>query len=428
MRVKLWTRDGTILYSDEPRADRAALRARRRRSAELFETGGADAELSDLAEPENRYERQEGKLLEAHTPIRTPDGTPVLFETYQRFGAVSASASRLLRALAPPLLGGAGRAAAAPGPARLRSLARRLQRGHAERERLLARAIEASEQRAPPDRRRPARRRRPGPRGRRVRARAARRRRERRGDEAKPRAATARSSGCARACATCARCSSRSTRRSLESAGLERRARRPAEPAARARGLADDARGRAGRRRRRPARLPRRPRGAAQRRRARRSATRVRGRASRAGRSARLRDRRRPRLRRRASASARREEGHVGLTLLEDLVAQAGGTLAVRSAARRGNDGRDGGADAMIRVLLADDHGVIRDGLGAADRRRSTTSSWSGRAADGAEAVERARALRARRDPDGPRHAGARRHRGDAADRRRAPATPPCSC
>ena len=143
VRVKLWRPDGTILYSDEPRliGQRFALGEE---EAELLETGGADAELSDLAEPENRYERQEGKLLEAHTPIRTPDGTPVLFETYQRFSAVSSSASRLLRTLAPPLLAALGVLLLIQLPLAY-GLARRLQRGHAERERLLARAIEASE-------------------------------------------------------------------------------------------------------------------------------------------------------------------------------------------------------------------------------------------------------------------------------------------
>jgi signal transduction histidine kinase len=143
VRVKLWRPDGTILYSDEPRliGQRFELGAE---EAELFETGGADAELSDLTDPENRYERQEGKLLEAHTPIRTPDGTPVLFETYQRFSAVSASATRILRTLAPPLLAALGVLLLIQLPLAY-GLARRLQRGHAERERLLARAIEASE-------------------------------------------------------------------------------------------------------------------------------------------------------------------------------------------------------------------------------------------------------------------------------------------
>ncbi len=74
VRVKLWARDGTILYSDEP-----ALIGQKfelgPEEQELFEKGGADADLSDLDEPENRYERQEGKLLEAHTVIRTPRAT-----------------------------------------------------------------------------------------------------------------------------------------------------------------------------------------------------------------------------------------------------------------------------------------------------------------------------------------------------------------
>jgi len=143
VRVKLWTRDGRILYSDEPRliGQRFGLGDE---EGELFETGGADAELSDLDEPENRYERGAGKLLEAHTAIRTPDGTQVLFETYQRFGAVSASASRILRTLAPPLIGGLLVLLAVQVPLAY-GLARRLQRGHEERERLLARAIEASD-------------------------------------------------------------------------------------------------------------------------------------------------------------------------------------------------------------------------------------------------------------------------------------------
>jgi len=143
VRVKLWSRDGRVLYSDEP-----AIIGRRfglgREERELFTEGGADAELSDLSKPENRYERQEGRLLEAHTVIRTPDGTPVLFETYQRFDALSASGHRLLRALAPPLLGGLLVLLLFQVPLSW-SLARRLQRGHRERERLLERAIEASD-------------------------------------------------------------------------------------------------------------------------------------------------------------------------------------------------------------------------------------------------------------------------------------------
>jgi two-component system NarL family sensor kinase len=144
VRVKLWSKDGTVLYSDEPAliGKRFGLGAEER---ELFETGGAEAEVSDLAKPENRYERPQGKLLEAHTPIRTPNGTQVLFEIYQRFGSVSASAERLLRALAPPLIGGLLVLILLQLPLAW-SMARRLQRGHRERERLLASAVEASSQ------------------------------------------------------------------------------------------------------------------------------------------------------------------------------------------------------------------------------------------------------------------------------------------
>ena len=144
VRVKLWLADGTILYSDEP-----ALIGRRFKlppdERRLFSRGGAAAELSDLSKPENQYERREGKLLEAHTAIRTPNGTQVLFEIYERFGSVSASGERLLRALAPPLLAGLVVLVLFQVPLAW-SMARRLQRGHRERERLLAAAVEASSQ------------------------------------------------------------------------------------------------------------------------------------------------------------------------------------------------------------------------------------------------------------------------------------------
>jgi signal transduction histidine kinase len=142
VRVKLWSPDGTILYSDEPKliGTRYRLGAEERR---LLREGGADAELSDLSKPENRYEAQEGKLLEAHTPIRTPNGAPVLFEIYERFSSVSASGSRLVGALAPPLVGGLLVLLLLQVPLAW-SMARRLARGHHERQNLLASAIESS--------------------------------------------------------------------------------------------------------------------------------------------------------------------------------------------------------------------------------------------------------------------------------------------
>ncbi len=144
MRVKIWSLDGRILYSDLPAiiGERYRLGADERR---LFREGGAAAELSDLSKPENRFERQEGELLEAYTPIRTPNGTQVLFEIYQRRGSIEASSERLLGALALPLLGGLVVLLLFQVPLAW-SMAQRLQRGHRERERLLASAVDASTQ------------------------------------------------------------------------------------------------------------------------------------------------------------------------------------------------------------------------------------------------------------------------------------------
>lgn len=144
VRVKLWTRDGRILYSDEPRliGRQFGLGAE---ELELFTAGGADAELSDLGDPENVFERPQGELLEAHSVVRLPDGTPVLFEIYQLFSSVSASGERLLGALAPPLLGGLAVLLLFQAPLAW-SMARRLRRQHLDRERLLTAAVEASSQ------------------------------------------------------------------------------------------------------------------------------------------------------------------------------------------------------------------------------------------------------------------------------------------
>jgi two-component system, NarL family, sensor kinase len=103
VRVKIWSANGRVLYSDDPGeiGGRYALDPGQLR---LLRDGGAKVEVTDLRRPENLRDRGQGKLIEAYTRIRTPSGTPVLFEIYQRFGSVTASARRLLAALAPPIL------------------------------------------------------------------------------------------------------------------------------------------------------------------------------------------------------------------------------------------------------------------------------------------------------------------------------------
>jgi two-component system NarL family sensor kinase len=143
VRIKVWSRSGRIVYSDEPRliGARYPLGADETRS---FAAGNVEAEVSDLSRPENRYERRAGKLLEVYLPIHATGGRPLLFESYQRFGSVSASGRRLWLAFAPALIGGLLLLQLVNLPL-ARSLVRRLRRGQVEREALLQEALDASQ-------------------------------------------------------------------------------------------------------------------------------------------------------------------------------------------------------------------------------------------------------------------------------------------
>jgi signal transduction histidine kinase len=142
VRVKVWDAEGRIVYSDEPRLigsryplDDAKL--------EVLDTGSARAELSDLTGPENRFERGEGSLYEVYLPIRAPDGTPLLYETYQRSASVSSTGRRIWVPFAGLLLASLVLLWLVQVPLAWR-LARSLQRSQQDREELLVRAVEAS--------------------------------------------------------------------------------------------------------------------------------------------------------------------------------------------------------------------------------------------------------------------------------------------
>ena len=143
VRVKVWTRDGRIVYSDEPRliGSRYTLAPD---DLAVLDRGGVEAEVSDLHAPENRFERPYGKLLEVYLPIRAPNGQRLLFESYLRFSSVASSARRLWRQFAPALFLGLIGLWLVQLPLAL-ALARRLRRGQLEREALLQRALDASD-------------------------------------------------------------------------------------------------------------------------------------------------------------------------------------------------------------------------------------------------------------------------------------------
>jgi two-component system NarL family sensor kinase len=143
VRVKIWNRDGTIVYSDEARllGTRYTLGADEHAA---LDSGVIEAEVSDLAKPENRFEQSRGKLLEVYLPIRAPNGQRLLFEAYFRYAAVSAAGGRIWRSFAPITLGALLALELVQIPLAW-SLARRLRQRQRERERLLQKALDASD-------------------------------------------------------------------------------------------------------------------------------------------------------------------------------------------------------------------------------------------------------------------------------------------
>lgn len=143
VRVKVWTATGRIVYSDEHRliGQRYPLGADDRKT---IRTGKTDAEVSDLARPENRFERRFDKLLEVYTRIRSPSGSPMMFEAYERYSSIAASGRRVWLGFVAAILGTLALLWLVQLPLAWRG-ARQLQHGQEERERLLRRAIESSE-------------------------------------------------------------------------------------------------------------------------------------------------------------------------------------------------------------------------------------------------------------------------------------------
>jgi signal transduction histidine kinase len=143
VRVKLWNSDGEILYSDATRSIGKRYQSGADELHQLAD-GEVAAEVSDLSAPENATEQGFGSLLEVYTKIETPDGTPLLFETYQLVSAVDAQRQQLLRDFAPVLLVALLALAALLLPLAW-ILARRLQRLGREREQALQRSLDVSD-------------------------------------------------------------------------------------------------------------------------------------------------------------------------------------------------------------------------------------------------------------------------------------------
>lgn len=145
VRVKIWTAQGRILYSDEPRliGEKYPLNQDKRAA---FESGEVYAEVSQLAGVENRFDHHFGKVLEVYLPAFTTgaEREPLMIETYQRYSSVAATGRRTWTAFGPVLLAALVVLELIQVPLAY-SLTARLRERQQEREGLLKRAIEASE-------------------------------------------------------------------------------------------------------------------------------------------------------------------------------------------------------------------------------------------------------------------------------------------
>ncbi|MCB0998784.1 MAG: sensor histidine kinase [Acidimicrobiales bacterium] len=142
VRVKIWTPDGRIVYSDEPRliGEQFELSADKR---DTLRTGDAHAEVSDLDGPENRYELEE-KLLEVYQLIESVEGEPLVFESYFRYSGVSSLGRQFWGQFAPVAIGALVALQLVQLPFAY-GMARRLRSGEDERVRLMRRSMAASE-------------------------------------------------------------------------------------------------------------------------------------------------------------------------------------------------------------------------------------------------------------------------------------------
>ncbi|PUA78979.1 sensor histidine kinase [Nocardioides currus] len=142
-RIKIWDADGTIVYSDEVRLIGETFPLDDE-ELEVLRNGGSDAELSELDEPENRYEQGNEALVEVYTSITSPEGVPLLFEAYFTLDRIEARQAQVIAPFQKITLGALALVVAV-ATGLLWLLTRRVRRTAADRERLLVGAATASD-------------------------------------------------------------------------------------------------------------------------------------------------------------------------------------------------------------------------------------------------------------------------------------------
>jgi signal transduction histidine kinase len=142
VHVKVWSETGKVIYSDEPGLTGQTFQLSADQ-IEAFEDNAIKGEVSNLSQPENQFERDQGSLMEVYKPLTLTDGTRVLVETYQQASRIDASSNRIWRAFVPVFLVTLAALAIAQLPLGY-WLARRIRSEQQRREMLQRRADQAS--------------------------------------------------------------------------------------------------------------------------------------------------------------------------------------------------------------------------------------------------------------------------------------------
>ena len=143
LRLKLWTPDGRVVYSDDER-----LIGRQYPlgpdEAEVLVTGDAAAEITDLSRAENDLEHDLGTLVEVYRPVRTPSGDVLLFETYMPLSSLADRTYAVWMQFLPITVGALVLLQLVQFPLAVR-LARQTARARRDRELMLHRSLAASD-------------------------------------------------------------------------------------------------------------------------------------------------------------------------------------------------------------------------------------------------------------------------------------------
>jgi two-component system NarL family sensor kinase len=147
VRVKLWSAQGQVVYSDDARLvgrvfpldpeDKDTLR-----------TGEVNADVSDLSAAENKFEHfpsGDKRLLQVYTRVHTRGGTPLLFEMYLPSHRIEVTARHIGRSVIPAFLPALLALEILQLPLAWR-LVRRIKQGQREREAMYQYTLEARDQ------------------------------------------------------------------------------------------------------------------------------------------------------------------------------------------------------------------------------------------------------------------------------------------